>query len=79
MPTSTKPELVPTVPDIPNKRREPVVVSRSRRPKLGGKVTSVTLHPDGRYTVSGDGIKDAEFTQFAPAIAYARTGKEDQS
>jgi hypothetical protein len=33
------------------------VVSRSRRPKLGGKITSVTLHPDGHYTVTGDGIR----------------------
>jgi len=76
MPTSTQEQLVTKLPDIPKKRREPVVVSRSRRPKLGGKVTSVTLHPDGRYTVTGDGIKDAEFTKLAPAIAYARTGKE---
>jgi hypothetical protein len=76
MPTSTE-DLVTKVPSVGKTRNEDVILSRSRRPKLGGKVTQVALTPNGKHVVTGDGIKRREFSKFAPALKYARTGEED--
>jgi hypothetical protein len=77
--TESKSDLVSKVPFVAKNLKEAEVISRCRRPKLGGKVTQVELNPDGKYVVTGDGIKRREFSKFAPALAYARTGKEDQA
>jgi hypothetical protein len=94
MPTATKqqqqdqpeamaeatPDLVSKVPsNVPKKPKQPTVVSRSRRPALGGVVTSIVLHPDGTYHV--DDVPDKEpreFTKFAAALRFARTGESPE-
>jgi hypothetical protein len=70
------PDLVSKVPTVKKSRKEDVCVSRSRRQALGGVVTSILLRPDGRYVVPDvPGQEEREFSQFAVALRFARTGE----
>lgn len=66
-------------PDIPANRDDDLVISRSRRPALGGVTTAITLHPDDTYTVTGPnfevGSEDGVDSR-AKALAVARKGPE---
>lgn len=76
---ATSPDLVPKVPNVPKKRSEDVVVSRSKRKALGNAITTITLRVDGTYVVtSPDGEVWSETKKFAEALRTARFGPQQK-
>jgi hypothetical protein len=53
-------------------RKSDVVLSRSRRSKLGGALTTVTLKPDGKFEVECKHGRILEAASFAAAMRLAR-------
>jgi hypothetical protein len=77
MPTQTAtPDLVSKLTKLEQNRKNDVVRSRSRRPKLGGEITEVRIRPDGQHYVVGPKGEDwGEYKNFASALKVAREGQ----
>jgi hypothetical protein len=71
-------EPVSQYPEIPASRDADIVISRSRRPALGGVTTAITLHPDNTFTVTGPDweVSDERVSNRAKALKVARFGPD---
>jgi hypothetical protein len=77
MPASTSDDRVSTVPKLPKTIKDPAVVSRSRRPALGGATTTITKTVAGPFRVAGPNDEDwGESPKFGTALRIARYGPD---